>query len=131
MRHLLRVINDILDFSKIEAGRLEFETVDFDLQDLLGNILKEQGVAADRKGLELAFHIDPQLPEGLVGDPVRLRPVLTNLIGNAIKFTEQGEVIVRVEAVASQAAGAGESEIELRSPGAPTQASALPPKNRR
>ena len=110
---LLRVINDILDFSKIEAGRLEFETVEFDVQDLLGNILKEQGVAADRKGLELAYHIASEIPDELVGDPVRLRQILTNLIGNAIKFTERGEVIVRVEAVPNLAAGAGQSGIEL------------------
>ena len=111
---LLRVINDILDFSKIEAGRLEFETVEFDVQDLIGNILKEQGVGADRKGLELTFHIAPEVPDLLVGDPVRLRQILTNLIGNAIKFTEQGEVIVRVEAGPELAAGACQSEIELR-----------------
>ncbi len=92
---LLRVINDILDFSKIEAGRLEFESVDFDVQDLLGSILKEQGVAADPKGLELISYIAPEVPDELVGDPVRLRQILTNLIGNAIKFTETGEVVVR------------------------------------
>ncbi len=109
---LLRVINDILDFSKIEAGRLEFELVEFDIQDVLGGIMKEQGVVADPKGLELAFYIAPEVPDLLVGDPVRLRQVLTNLIGNAIKFTEKGEVVVRV--VADAQADADKAHIDLQ-----------------
>lgn len=111
---LLRVINDILDFSKIEAGHLEFESVDFDVQELLANVLKAQGVAADNKGLELALHILPEVPDVLVGDPVRLRQVLTNLIGNAIKFTERGEVVVCVETVALPAEARSEASIDLK-----------------
>lgn len=111
---LLRVINDILDFSKIEAGHLEFESVDFDVHELLANLLKAQGVAADQKGLELALHIRSDVPDMLVGDPVRLRQVLTNLIGNAIKFTEKGEVVVSVERAAPPANDAGSDKLELK-----------------
>ena len=92
---LLAVINDILDFSKIEAGKLDLEAVDFDLRDSLGDTLKALALRAEEKGLELACHIAPDVPDGLVGDPARLRQVLVNLVGNAIKFTEQGEVVVR------------------------------------
>jgi signal transduction histidine kinase/CheY-like chemotaxis protein/ligand-binding sensor domain-containing protein len=111
---LLRVINDILDFSKIEAGRLEFESVEFDVQDLLGSILKEQSVAADPKGLELISYLAPEVPDELVGDPIRLRQVLTNLIGNAIKFTEHGEVVVRVTALASNGIEGDQADIDLQ-----------------
>ena len=94
---LLAVINDILDFSKIEAGMLAFERVEFQLYDTVGDTLRSQALRAQRKDLELACHIDPAIPDALQGDPGRLRQVLTNLIGNAIKFTETGEVVVRVE----------------------------------
>jgi signal transduction histidine kinase/CheY-like chemotaxis protein/ligand-binding sensor domain-containing protein len=94
---LLRVINDILDFSKIEAGKLDLEASEFGPRDVLGDVLKELGVAAHQKGLELACDVTPDVPDDLVGDPVRLRQVITNLVGNAIKFTEHGEVVVRVE----------------------------------
>jgi len=94
---LLRVINDILDFSKIEAGKLELETTDFRLNELLGETLKTLAFRAHKKGLELSCHVKPEVPDGLCGDPGRLRQVLVNLVGNAVKFTEEGEVIVRIE----------------------------------
>jgi signal transduction histidine kinase/CheY-like chemotaxis protein len=95
---LLTILNDILDFSKIEAGRLEFESVPFQLRDCLGDALKALAVRADVKGLELAHDVAPDVPDSLIGDPGRLRQVLLNLVGNAIKFTEAGEVVVTVEA---------------------------------
>jgi PAS domain S-box-containing protein len=94
---LLKVIDDILDFSKIESGKLEFETIDFNLRDCLGDTLDPLGVRAEQKGLELAYRIDDDLPELLAGDPGRLRQVITNLVGNAIKFTERGEIVVQAE----------------------------------
>jgi signal transduction histidine kinase/DNA-binding response OmpR family regulator len=95
--YLLAVINDILDFSKIEAGRLEMEACDFSLRDNLDETIATLGLRAYDKGLELAAEVAPDVPDSLVGDPGRLRQVVVNLIGNAIKFTEQGEVVVRVE----------------------------------
>jgi signal transduction histidine kinase/CheY-like chemotaxis protein/HPt (histidine-containing phosphotransfer) domain-containing protein len=94
---LLAVINDILDFSKIEAGMLKFEEVEFQLYDTVGDTVRTQALRAQRKGLELVCFIDPAIPFSLKGDPGRLRQVLMNLIGNAIKFTQAGEVVVRVE----------------------------------
>ncbi|MGO9527635.1 MAG: response regulator [Verrucomicrobiia bacterium] len=93
---LLQLINDILDFSKIEAGKLELDPIDFSLRDNLGDTLKTLAIRAHQKGLELAAHVLPEVPDELVGDPVRLRQVIVNLIGNAIKFTERGEVVVQV-----------------------------------
>lgn len=93
---LLSVINDILDFSKIEAGKLDLEAVPFNLHDVVGDTLKALAVRAEYKDLELVCFVEPEIPPGLIGDPVRLRQVLTNLVGNAIKFTEHGEVVVRV-----------------------------------
>ncbi len=93
---LLGVINDILDFSKIEAGKLSLDEVDFDLRDTVWETLKVLGIRADQKGLELSCDIHPDLPDVLVGDPGRLRQIIVNLVGNAIKFTERGEVVVRV-----------------------------------
>jgi PAS domain S-box-containing protein len=93
---LLTVINDILDFSKIEAGKLDLDPQPFALRDSLGDTLKTVAVRAQGKGLELACQIDDDVPEGLVGDLGRLRQVLINLVGNAIKFTDRGEVVVRV-----------------------------------
>src|SRR6266704_3230343 len=92
---LLTVINDILDFSKIEAGRLEVETIPFSLRESMGDTLKTLALEARRKGLELACEIGPDTPDALLGDPVRLRQIVLNLVGNAIKFTERGEVVMR------------------------------------
>src|SRR5207249_4195775 len=95
---LLRVINDILDFSKIEAGKLDFESLDFPLRDTLASALRALALRAHEKGLELAWHVAPDVPDGLVGDPCRLRQVLVNLAGNAVKFTARGEVALSVRA---------------------------------
>ncbi|MCR6631877.1 MAG: ATP-binding protein [Magnetospirillum sp.] len=99
---LLGIINDILDLSKIEAGKMTMEATDFSLEDLFEELADINGLRAREKQLELVFNLPPLLPEPLVGDPVRLRQVLVNLIGNAIKFTERGEVLVSV-ALDSQA----------------------------
>jgi len=93
---LLTVINDILDFSKIEASKLEFEKINFDLHEMLGELMKTMSFRACQKGLELIHDISGEVPATLRGDPGRLRQVFVNLIGNAIKFTEQGEVVVAV-----------------------------------
>ncbi|HTV54504.1 MAG TPA: response regulator [Terriglobia bacterium] len=93
---LLTVINDILDFSKIEAGRLELEAIDFNLRTSIASILKTLALRAQQKGLELTSEVRPDVPENVIGDPGRLRQVIINLIGNAIKFTEQGEVGLNV-----------------------------------
>jgi PAS domain S-box-containing protein len=93
---LLKVINDILDFSKIEAGRLDLDTIDFRLRGSLGDALKALALRAEKKGLALSHDIPPDVPDGLIGDPDRLRQVLVNLVGNAIKFTDRGEVVVEV-----------------------------------
>ena len=94
---LMIVINDILDLSKIEAGRLDLEAIDFSLHEALGNTMKTLALRAHKKHLELACHIAPDVPEALVGDPGRLRQIVVNLVGNAIKFTESGEVVVDVQ----------------------------------
>ena len=94
---LLKVINDILDFSKIEAGRLELESIGFSLSETLGRMLKDLAVHTSQKGLELACHLLPDVPDSLVGDPGRLRQVLVNLLGNAVKFTDTGEIVLHVE----------------------------------
>jgi two-component system sensor kinase len=93
---LLRLLNDILDFSKVEAGKLELETIEFQLRDTVGDALHALGLRAAEKGLELAYLVPPDVPDTLLGDPGRLRQVIVNLVGNAIKFTEQGEVVVAV-----------------------------------
>ncbi|MBI5760084.1 MAG: response regulator [Planctomycetales bacterium] len=94
--HLLTVINDILDFSKIEAGKLELERIDFRLRERLEDTVAALAVRAHQRGLELVCHIPADVPDDLVGDPGRVRQVVMNLVGNAIKFTEEGEVVVRV-----------------------------------
>jgi len=94
---LLDIINDILDFSKIEAGKLELDPHDFSLSDMLGDTLKTLAVRASQKDLELAFDLPPQIPPCLVGDATRLRQVVVNLVSNAIKFTERGEVVLTVQ----------------------------------
>ena len=95
--NLLVLINDILDLSKIEAGHLDLETIDFDLDEVLERTGELMAMPAQTKDLELAFYVKPDVPTFLSGDPNRLRQLLINLIGNAIKFTKQGEVVVRVE----------------------------------
>ncbi len=97
---LLGVINDILDFSKIEAGKVSFEKIDFQLEDVLYGVTDLAVIKAQKKGLELLFRIDAQVPHAMVGDPLRLRQILTNLVDNAIKFTEHGEVTVSISTVA-------------------------------
>jgi signal transduction histidine kinase/CheY-like chemotaxis protein len=94
---LLSLINDILDFSKMEAGKFELMSTDFSLRDCLGNSMSTLATQAHSKKLELAFQVLPETPDNLTGDPGRLRQILVNLIGNAIKFTEKGEVVTRVE----------------------------------
>jgi PAS domain S-box-containing protein len=93
---LIKIINDILDFSKIESNRLELEEIDFNLQDLMASLAGALGLRADEKGIELIYDIRPGTPVYLRGDPGRLRQILTNLMENAIKFTEKGEVFVQV-----------------------------------
>jgi PAS domain S-box-containing protein len=99
---LLDVINDLLDFSKIEAGRLELDRATFALRTMLNDTLRSLALRAHRKGLELVGRVDPDVPDSVVGDAARLRQVLTNLVGNAIKFTERGEVVVSLSAVTAR-----------------------------
>jgi two-component system, sensor histidine kinase and response regulator len=91
---LLTVINDILDFSKIEAGRLDINPIDFELRDSLGDTLKTLSLRAHEKGLELALHVTHDVPYRVQGDPTRLRQIVVNLVGNAVKFTDHGEVVL-------------------------------------
>jgi two-component system sensor histidine kinase/response regulator len=101
---LLQVINDILDFSKIEAGKLELDPVCFNIRDVLQDSIKSLGIRAAQKRLELAWHVENTLPDELFGDPARLRQIVLNLAGNALKFTERGEIVIRarVESVSGQ-----------------------------
>jgi signal transduction histidine kinase/ligand-binding sensor domain-containing protein/ActR/RegA family two-component response regulator len=96
---LLTIINDILDFSKIEAGKLELDPVEFDLRESLADTMKTLGLRAHQKGLELACQVQPDVPDALVGDVGRLRQIVINLVGNAIKFTDRGEIVVDVSIV--------------------------------
>ena len=102
---LLILINEILDFSKIEVGKLSLEPIDFDLRHRIGQAIKTLAVRAHQKDLELACYVPPELPEYVVGDPTRLGQIILNLVGNAIKFTEKGEVVVRVALEARDANG--------------------------
>ena len=101
--HLMGIINDILDFSRIEAGKLQVEAVPFDLDEMLEHISSLTGVKTDAKGIELIFRVGPGVPQRLIGDPLRLGQILINLTGNAVKFTERGEIVVAVEARHSDA----------------------------
>ena len=103
---LMEIINDLLDFSKIEAGKFELEVDLFDLRELLGDAMKALGVRAYGKGIELACRVDPQIPQFIVGDGLRLRQILVNLVGNAVKFTDHGEVVLEV-------GGVGETDAAL------------------
>src|SRR5207253_845168 len=94
---LLRVINDILDFSKIEAGKLELDPAPFALRDMLGDVLKPLGMRAGEKDLELVLRVAPDVPDALLADFARLGQILVNLVGNAIKFTASGEIVVGVD----------------------------------
>jgi len=94
--NLLHIINDILDFSKIEAKQLTLENIDFDLKDLMESTVKMLNVNAENKGLKLVFEIAEDIPNILKGDPVRIRQIIINLIGNAIKFTSEGDILLKV-----------------------------------
>jgi len=100
---LLTVINDILDLSKIEAGQMVIEEVGFHLREVVEGVAEVLSIRAQKKGLELTCYVDPALPSRVLGDPTRLRQVLVNLVGNAIKFTERGEVAIQVEQAAAPA----------------------------
>jgi two-component system sensor histidine kinase/response regulator len=113
---LISLINDILDFSKIEAGKLELELIPFQLRDALGDTLYSLATRAADKGLELACHVPPEIPDALVGDPMRLRQIIANLAGNAIKFTEKGEVVVDVR-VKEMTGAEVQLEFEVRDTG--------------
>ncbi|MFO6424464.1 response regulator [Motilimonas sp. KMU-193] len=97
-RNLLGIINDILDFSKIEAGKLELESVPFELSAVLEEVTALCSTKAEEKGIELLVHLEPDVPFNFIGDPLRLAQVLTNLTSNAVKFTEVGEVVIKVSA---------------------------------
>jgi signal transduction histidine kinase/CheY-like chemotaxis protein len=93
---LIVVVNDILDFSKIEAGKLDLESIPFDLRESLSETMRAQGFRAQQKGLELIYEVQPRVFESLLGDPGRLRQVIVNLVGNAIKFTTRGEILLSI-----------------------------------
>ena len=107
---LLHLINDILDIAKIESGRLSLESIGFDLEELVDKTLETMSVRAHGKGLELTGRIMPGVSHKLIGDPLRLGQILINLLGNAVKFTEKGEVALTVEALAVADAGAGPAD---------------------
>ncbi len=94
---LLTIINDVLDFSKIEAGKLDFDAVTFNIVQILGDVTRTVTPRARQKGLTLSCDVQPEIPEAAVGDPVRLRQVLLNLVSNAVKFTERGTVALRAD----------------------------------
>jgi two-component system sensor histidine kinase/response regulator len=106
---LLSLLNDVLDFSKIEAGRFELDSQPFELRELVGGTMKSLGVRAHKKEIELAWEVAADVPEALCGDPARFRQVLVNLVGNAVKFTEVGEVVLAVERVPSPGASSDDA----------------------
>ncbi|MDD2685454.1 MAG: response regulator [Gallionella sp.] len=114
---LLGIVNDILDFSKIEAGRMDIENIDFSLELMLRDTMKSLAVRAHQKHLELLLHVAPDVPDRLVGDPGRLRQVIVNLVGNAIKFTEQGEIEVSVQCKSAARNGQAELRFSVRDTG--------------
>jgi signal transduction histidine kinase/ligand-binding sensor domain-containing protein/CheY-like chemotaxis protein len=114
---LLTIINDILDFSKIESGKFELDAVDFNLREWLAATMRTHALRAHQKGLSLACRVQPDVPDGLTGDPGRLRQIVINLVGNAVKFTERGAVGVEVSMVGGEAkttAGHEATDVELR-----------------
>ena len=115
---LVDLINDILDLAKIESGCLSLERVGFDLDDLVDKLGEMMGIRAHEKGLELALRVAPGVPTNLIGDPLRLRQILVNLLGNAIKFTERGEVVLSIERAEPASAGGSRNgasgEVKLR-----------------
>ncbi len=113
---LLTVINDILDFSKIEAGKLDLDPIEFNLHDSLEETARAFAFQAEQKKLELICDLQPEVPQNVIGDPARLRQVVVNLLANALKFTERGEVVLRVEREAADAAAPplGSQELLLR-----------------
>jgi len=114
--HLLGIINDILDFSKIEAGRMTLEHTPFDLVETLEDVAQIFGEQAQTKGVELVCDLAPELPSALVGDPLRLRQVVANLVSNALKFTERGEVVIRARGEV-QPSGRAQIRIEVSDTG--------------
>ncbi|HFE36987.1 MAG TPA: response regulator [Gammaproteobacteria bacterium] len=110
---LLFIINDILDFSKIEAGKLELESVDFEMRDVVADVLDLLAENAESKGLELAYLVHNEVGSSFCGDPSRLRQILINLIGNAIKFTSEGEVILEVKPEANEAIPEGKARLRF------------------
>ncbi|MCP4717276.1 MAG: hybrid sensor histidine kinase/response regulator, partial [Deltaproteobacteria bacterium] len=119
---LLTIINDILDISKVESGQIELESIDFDLNELIESVSDVMALRAGAKNLDLVCRVAPDVPVLLVGDSVRLRQVLVNLIGNAVKFTEEGEIVVRVGLADQEAAlqdgtaaqnSSGDSKVQL------------------
>ena len=110
---LLRLLNDILDFSKVEAGKMELEIIPFNLRDHLGDTIHTLSVRAAQKGLELAYHIPTDVPDFLLGDPGRVSQIIVNLVGNAIKFTDKGEIVIRVEKTQAESDSALPTEVEL------------------
>ncbi len=114
--NLLNIINDILDFSKLEAGKLALENIPFDFQASLEEVVSLQATSAHEKGLELTLKIDPKIPAGLISDPLRIQQVLTNLVGNSIKFTERGNIDISVE-LRSQKEDAVELQFMVRDTG--------------
>jgi signal transduction histidine kinase/DNA-binding LacI/PurR family transcriptional regulator/DNA-binding response OmpR family regulator len=114
---LLTIINDILDFSKIESGRFHLEEIPFSLRDTFDDTIRALGIQAAEKGLELIYDVRPDVPDSFQGDPGRLRQILNNLVGNAIKFTPEGEIVVRVEAAHPIARDHCSLRIEVRDTG--------------
>jgi two-component system sensor histidine kinase/response regulator len=110
---LLTLINDILDFSKIEAGKLEIQSVPIDLRDIVERTVEQLAERAQRKGLHIGADYDPSIPTAVMGDPIRIRQIVTNLLGNAIKFTQEGDVSVTVTIDASPSAQDGVPKIKL------------------
>lgn len=114
--NLLNIINDILDFSKLEAGKLALENIPFEFRESLEEVINLQATSAHEKGLEITLKVDPKIPQGLVGDPLRIQQILTNLVGNSIKFTERGNIDISVE-MRSQSGDSVELQFMVRDTG--------------